>query len=94
MPTIRSFRALRWAVLACVLIFAGGCGDDGTDTADDDTAGADDALLGLCDELCEQQAAEEEEKTFYAGRASDEWLGALEPIGTNESKPHLTIAAR
>lgn len=37
-------------------------------------------------------AAEEEEKTFYAGRASDEWLGALEPIGTNDHKPHLTIA--
>ncbi len=37
-------------------------------------------------------AAEEEEKTFYSGRASDEWLGALEPIGTNESKPHLTTA--
>ena len=39
-----------------------------------------------------REAAEEEEKTFYAGRASDEWLNALEPIGTNESKPHLTIA--
>lgn len=37
-------------------------------------------------------AAEEEEKTFYAGRASDEWLGALEPIGTNDHKPHLTEA--
>ena len=36
--------------------------------------------------------AEEEEKTFYAGRASDEWLGALEPIGTNDLKPHLTDA--
>lgn len=39
-----------------------------------------------------REAAEEEEKTFYAGRASDEWLGALEPIGTNDSKPHLTTA--
>ncbi len=39
-----------------------------------------------------REAAEEEEKTFYAGRASDEWLNALEPIGTNESKPHLTVA--
>jgi len=37
-------------------------------------------------------AAEEEEKTFYAGRASDQWLDALEPIGTNDSKPHLTTA--
>ncbi|MDA9770604.1 nitroreductase family protein [Emcibacteraceae bacterium] len=39
-----------------------------------------------------RDAAEEEEKTFYAGRASDEWLGALEPIGTNDQKPHLTEA--
>ncbi len=39
-----------------------------------------------------REAAEEEEKTFYAGRASDEWLGALEPIGTNDLKPHLTDA--
>jgi iodotyrosine deiodinase len=39
-----------------------------------------------------REAAEEEEKTFYAGRASDEWLNALEPIGTNDNKPHLTIA--
>lgn len=39
-----------------------------------------------------RDAAEEEEKTFYAGRASDEWLGALEPIGTNDHKPHLTVA--
>ncbi len=37
-------------------------------------------------------AAEEEERTFYAGRASDEWINALEPIGTNDSKPHLEIA--
>ena len=37
-------------------------------------------------------AAEEEEKHFYAGGASDEWLKALEPIGTNAEKPHLEIA--
>lgn len=37
-------------------------------------------------------AAEEEERDFYAGGAGDEWLKALEPIGTNESKPHLEIA--
>jgi len=37
-------------------------------------------------------AAEEEEKTFYAGGAGDEWLAALEPIGTGASKPHLTDA--
>jgi nitroreductase len=37
-------------------------------------------------------AAEEEEKQFYAGNAGDEWLKALEPIGTNADKPHLDIA--
>ena len=37
-------------------------------------------------------AAEEEEKSFYAGRAGDEWLRALEPIGTGADKPHLEAA--
>ena len=37
-------------------------------------------------------AAEEEERDFYAGGAGDEWLAALEPIGTGVSKPHLTTA--
>ncbi len=37
-------------------------------------------------------AAEEEEDTFYAGGAGDEWLRALEPIGTDKHKPHLTDA--
>lgn len=37
-------------------------------------------------------AAEDEEKAFYAGGASDEWLAALEPIGTGVDKPHLTDA--
>lgn len=37
-------------------------------------------------------AAEEEERAFYAGGAGDEWLAALEPIGTGVSKPHLTDA--
>ncbi len=36
--------------------------------------------------------AEAEEETFYAGRAGDEWLAALEPIGTGPSKPHMEIA--
>ncbi|TDE41224.1 nitroreductase family protein [Antarcticimicrobium sediminis] len=36
--------------------------------------------------------AEEEERRFYDGGASDEWIKALEPIGTDASKPHLTIA--
>lgn len=37
-------------------------------------------------------AAEEEEQAFYKGGAGDEWLKALEPIGTDASKPHLDIA--
>ena len=37
-------------------------------------------------------AAEEEERKFYEGGAGDEWLKALEPIGTNDKKPHLDIA--
>ncbi len=37
-------------------------------------------------------AAEEEEQAFYAGGGGDEWLAALEPIGTGVDKPHLTDA--
>jgi iodotyrosine deiodinase len=37
-------------------------------------------------------AAEDEEREFYAGGAGDEWLAALEPIGTGVDKPHLTTA--
>ncbi len=36
--------------------------------------------------------AEEEERAFYEGGAGDEWLAALEPIGTGVDKPHLTQA--
>lgn len=39
-----------------------------------------------------REAAEAEERAFYAGGAGDEWLRALEPIGTGADKPHLTIA--
>lgn len=39
-----------------------------------------------------RHAAEDEERAFYAGGAGDEWLRALEPIGTDASKPHLTTA--
>ncbi len=39
-----------------------------------------------------RDAAQEEERRFYAGGASDEWIKALEPIGTTADKPHLTIA--
>jgi iodotyrosine deiodinase len=37
-------------------------------------------------------AAEAEEREFYTRRASDEWLTALAPIGTDWSKPFLEIA--
>ena len=39
-----------------------------------------------------REAAEDEEREFYAGGAGDEWLAALEPIGTGVDKPHLTKA--
>ncbi len=37
-------------------------------------------------------AAEAEERAFYGGKASDEWLDALAPIGTDANKPFLEIA--
>ena len=37
-------------------------------------------------------AAEEEERAFYAGRAGEEWLRALAPLGTDASKPFLEDA--
>lgn len=37
-------------------------------------------------------AAEEEEREFYNGKASAEWLDALAPLGTDEEKPYLEIA--
>jgi len=39
-----------------------------------------------------REAAEKEERAFYQGRASDEWLRALQPLGTDENKPFLEIA--
>jgi len=39
-----------------------------------------------------REAAEQEEEKFYAGGGGDEWLAALEPIGTDAAKPHLTVA--
>lgn len=39
-----------------------------------------------------RDGAEAEERAFYSGAAGDEWLAALEPIGTGVSKPHLTTA--
>ncbi|MFP3943174.1 MAG: nitroreductase family protein [Alphaproteobacteria bacterium] len=37
-------------------------------------------------------AAEEEERAFYEGRAGEEWLAALAPLGTDENKPFLETA--
>lgn len=44
-----------------------------------------------------REAAEEEERRFYGvdgerAKASDEWLEALAPIGTDDKKPFLEIA--
>ncbi len=39
-----------------------------------------------------REAAELEEREFYAHRASEEWLAALEPLGTDEHKPFLEAA--
>jgi iodotyrosine deiodinase len=39
-----------------------------------------------------REGAEEEERAFYSGGGGDEWLAALEPIGTGVAKPHLTDA--
>lgn len=39
-----------------------------------------------------RMAAEAEEKEFYDKRASEEWLAALEPLGTDENKKFLEIA--
>jgi iodotyrosine deiodinase len=37
-------------------------------------------------------AAEEEEREFYSGRAPQEWLDALAPLGTDADKPFLETA--
>lgn len=37
-------------------------------------------------------AAEAEERAFYEGKASEEWLDALAPLGTDPDKPFLETA--
>lgn len=37
-------------------------------------------------------ATEAEEAAFYAGKAGEEWLGALAPLGTDAEKPFLETA--
>jgi nitroreductase len=39
-----------------------------------------------------RELAEEEERSFYARRASEQWLNALAPLGTDADKPFLEIA--
>ena len=39
-----------------------------------------------------REAAEAEEREFYEHRASPEWRAALEPLGTDSSKPFLETA--
>lgn len=39
-----------------------------------------------------REAAEAEERQFYEGRASQEWLDALAPLGTDPHKPFLETA--
>ena len=39
-----------------------------------------------------REAAEIEERAFYEGRAGEEWLGALAPLGTDADKPFLEEA--
>lgn len=49
----------------------------------------------VSDPMIKQQirlAAEAEEREFYGGRAPQEWLDALAPIGTDADKPFLEIA--
>jgi nitroreductase len=39
-----------------------------------------------------REAAEEEERAFYGGRAPRDWLDALAPLGTDAEKPYLEAA--
>ena len=39
-----------------------------------------------------REAAEVEEREFYEHRASEEWLAALAPLGTDDQKPFLETA--
>ena len=50
------------------------------------------SLIGDPAMKAEIRAAEAEERKFYDNAQHDEWLKALEPIGTGPEKPHLQIA--
>ena len=54
---------------------------------------ADFACVGSAEKKREiRLAAEAEEREFYAGRAGEEWLDALAPIGTDADKPYMETA--
>ena len=50
------------------------------------------AVSGAATKRKIREAAEIEEREFYEHRATPEWLAALEPIGTDSSKPFLETA--
>lgn len=52
-------------------------------------------FVAISDPTIKQQIreqAETHEKSFYQGRAGEEWLDALKPLGTDDNKPYLTHA--
>jgi nitroreductase len=52
-------------------------------------------FVAICDPGVKRRiriAAEAEEREFYERRATEEWLAALEPIGTDWRKPFLETA--
>lgn len=52
-------------------------------------------FVAVCDPQVKRrirEAAEEEERDFYSGRAPRDWLDALAPLGTDEHKPFLERA--
>ncbi|MCF6328665.1 MAG: nitroreductase family protein [Henriciella sp.] len=51
------------------------------------------ACVGSQDKKAEiRTAAETEEREFYDGRAAQDWIDALAPIGTDADKPYMQIA--
>jgi len=52
-------------------------------------------FVAISDPAIKQQIrheAELQEAGFYSGRAGEEWLNALKPLGTNADKPYLETA--
>jgi iodotyrosine deiodinase len=51
------------------------------------------AVIGSADKKrALREAAEAEERAFYDGKASAEWIEALAPLGTDADKPYLETA--